>query len=81
MLRQRSDSDASGLNTSKVSFNSMGTSFSDRMLRMKPIEKKNKTSKFESGSKNSNDSESSLLSGESDEASRPLSHFDLVSLN
>ena len=60
----------------------MGTSFSDRMMRMKPIEKKQKTSsKFDNESKNSNNSESSLLSEESDEASRPLTSTDLVSLN
>lgn len=34
----RAGSDVSGLNNSKVSYNSMNTSFTDRVMRIKPIE-------------------------------------------
>ena len=79
--RQRSDSNTSGLNTSKVSYNSMGSSFSDRLFRMKPIEKKFKIKK-NGGEENEGKSnqDSSLLTEESDDTHRPLTAADLVSL-
>ena len=85
-MRQRSDSDVSGLNNSKVSYNSMGTSFSDRILRMKPIEKKNKIGASNQDNNpqsegKGNKSDSSLLSDDSgDDSHRPLTLSDLVSI-
>jgi len=71
--RVRADSNASGLNTSKVSYTSMGTSFSDRMLRMKPMDQKkdqNQSGRSSDSSRSSTDDE--YL------AHKKLSLFDLI---
>lgn len=67
--RVRADSNASGLNTSKVSYTSMGTSFSDRMLRMKPMNQK----------KSGHSSDTSRSSTDDDYLThKKLSLFDLI---